>query len=100
MSEQGIVVNKYGAVDAQEIMRMQGRVLQLERIIAKMAGIEDYAGGSNRIDAFNYPVALIYELPETFEKMKELTKCDDYKYQTTPKAVKLVKIVRKQAKDE
>jgi len=41
----------------------------------------------------------IKQLPEDFKKIKELTKVDDYEYQTTPESKKLIKKVRKQAKD-
>ena len=91
METGGIVINKYGAVDAQEIIKMRGRVLQLERVIAKMAGLEDYAKELFRQEAFSYYDAIHYELPEDFKKMKELTKCDDYEFEITPEVTKLVK---------
>ena len=36
-------------------------------------------------------VCAFEELANDLKKMKELTKCDDYEYQTTPAVTKLVK---------
>ena len=91
MNEQGIIVNKYGAVDAQEVIKLIGRVRQLERIIDKMAGVNGWPKELDRLKAHNYYMSIMYDLPEDFNKMKELTKVDDYEYQITPEIKKLVK---------
>ena len=91
MDNKGIIINKYGAVDAQEIMKLIGRVNQLQKIIEKMAGVEDYPKELDRVKAFSYIDRVIYELPEDIKKMKELTHCDDYEYQTTPEKTTLIK---------
>ena len=100
MDNKGIIVNKYGAVDVEEITRLIRRVDQLQTIIEKMAGVENYPKELRHVAAFKYHTLIMYDLPEDFKKMKELTKCNEYEYKTTPETKKLVKKSRKQVKDE
>jgi len=101
MSEQGIIVNKYGAVDAQEIIDLKEeltwqikRINKIGKILEDMVGIK-----GESMPRYIYDILISEQLPETFKKMKELTKCDDYEYKTTPETKKLVKKTHKQAKD-
>ena len=88
---------------ARQLDYLKDRCLHLENSLAKMAGIEfpkePLMGFEARNFGYNKQDA-IEQLPETFQKIKELTKCDDYEYETTPEVVKLVKKIRKVAKDE
>jgi len=83
---------------ARQLDCLKGRVQQLERIIVKMAGGKDSTKDLNRYEAHNNYILTVFDLPEDFKKMKELTKVDDYEY--TSEIKKLVKKIRKQAKDE
>lgn len=99
----GIIINKYGAVDAQEIMELIRRVRRLELIIERMAGIKEFKKDPTILETIGHKLEInpkVNQLPEDIQKMKELTKCDDYEYQTTPEKTNLVKIKREQAKDE
>lgn len=84
--EKGIIINKYGAVDAQEIMRLIGRVDRMAKVLENLAGIK-YTPMPHSI----YADIIERKLPEDFKKMKELTKVDDYEYKITPETKKLVK---------
>jgi hypothetical protein len=99
---EGVIVNKYGAVDFNIVIQMKkdidilkGRCLHLENIIAKMAGVEfpegPIHGFTNIVEFEEGRKAKVRQLPEDIKKMKELTKCDDYEYQTTPAKTILVK---------
>lgn len=96
--EEGLIINKYGAVEVKQIIVLQRRIRRLEVLIEGMAGVKECSRNeslSKRIDYIHECTNKVHKLPNDFQKMKELTKCDDYEYQTTPKVTKLVKKIHK-----
>jgi len=87
---------------ARQLDYLKARCQNLEDTLAKMGGIKFPKNPLLGFKAMNFGYDkkdAIKQLPEDFKKIKELTKVDDYEYQTTPESKKLIKKVRKQAKD-
>ena len=105
MSDKAMIVNKYGAVEVKEILKMheditalKARYVYLENLLAKMSGVDFDLQETHKMHptvAANYRKLSIERLPIAFKKMKELTSCEDYEYQTTPASTKLIKKVPK-----
>lgn len=85
---------------ANQLDSLKGEIQELTQIICKMGGCKHLSKDLTGCEAHKNYILTMYDLPEDFKKMKELTKCKDYEYKITPETKKLVKKVRKQVKDE
>ena len=84
---------------ARQLDYLKDRIEQLENILASM-GDKEFSNDPLALHFYYHKITAIERLPEDFKKMKELTKCDDYEYKTTPETKQLIKIVRKPGADE
>ena len=94
MDHKGIILNKYGAMDVKDIVSLIRRIKRLELIIEKMAGVKELSEDPSLHEALQRSLTInpkVNQLPIDVQKMKELTKVDDYEYQITPEIKKLVK---------
>jgi hypothetical protein len=91
VNNEGIIINKYGAVDVKVIVELIHKVDFLTVLVDELLGINTELG--------EYPIkdhirrSNVIQLIEDFKKIKQLTKCDDYEFQTTTET----KLVKKEA---
>ena len=87
LNEDGIIVNKYGAVDIKVICDLIKEVKFLQVLLDDLINVD--------VKEKNHFIGLIRRremltLKGDIKKMKELTKCNDYEFQTKTET-KLVK---------